>query len=216
MEINFKFINRLLMYAFGLLLLAIGSNLSIATNLGVSPINSIPYVISVITEIPLGIVVPIVHSSIVIIQAIILKKDFKIYYLLEVVFVMIFGSFIGLTGFITTFIIPQSIFAKIFLMIISLFFIALGVSFYVSTNILNMPIEAVAIALNEKYPNVHFHNFKMYIDCTFVAISIILSLVFNGHLIGIGIGTVVSAICVGKIIPYTNKISKPLINKICF
>ncbi len=216
MKFDSKMLTRISVYFFGLLLLAIGSNLSITTNLGVSPVNSVPYTISVLTSIELSLMVPIIHGLVVVVQGIVLGKEFKVYYLLEVLFVIVFGIFIGLTDSLTVYVVPVTIVSKIFVMMISLFLIALGVSFYVNANLLNMPVEAVALALSQKYSKIHFHNFKMFIDCVFVGIAIVLGFVFNNEMIGIGVGTVIAAIFVGRLIPYTNKIAIPVINKLNF
>ncbi len=210
MQFNKKSIFNLSLYIFGILLLSIGSNLSICSNLGVSPINSVPYVVSIITGIELGLLVPIVHSTIVILQALVLKKEFKVFYCFEVLFVIILGYFIKSTGFLVEFITPTSLFAQITVMVISIFFVALGVSFYVNANILNLPVEAFAIALSEKSEKTPFHSYKLYIDCTFVAISIILGFIYRDSIVGVGIGTIFAAIFVSKMIPFTNKLAKPV------
>ncbi len=210
MQQNKKTIFNLSLYVFGILLLSIGSNLSICSNLGVSPVNSIPYVLSIITGIELGLLVPLVHSVVVFFQALVLKKEFKLFYCFEIIFVIIFGFFIKSTGFLVLLITPTNLFSQVTIMIISIFFIALGVSFYVHANILNLPVEAFAIALNQKFKDTPFHTFKLFIDCSFVAIAIVLGLVYRDSIIGVGVGTIFSAIFVSRAIPYTNKIAKPI------
>lgn len=57
--INFKdtkLINRFLAYILGLFFLSLGVTFSINSQLGISPVNSLPYVISLITGQEMGIV----------------------------------------------------------------------------------------------------------------------------------------------------------------
>jgi uncharacterized membrane protein YczE len=39
---------------------------------------------------------------------------------------------------------------------------------------------------------------------------------FLGGLQGIREGTIISAIVIGKVIPYANKVTKPILQKFCF
>ena len=45
---------RILLYCVGLMFLAFGVAFSVNSNLGVSPVNSLPYVISLILKVDLG------------------------------------------------------------------------------------------------------------------------------------------------------------------
>ena len=61
METKFrKFILRIVVYIIGLFFLALGVAFSINSGLGVSPVNSLPYVISLITGVEIGTMVIIV------------------------------------------------------------------------------------------------------------------------------------------------------------
>lgn len=57
-----SFLIRLLIYILGLLILALGVAFSINSNLGVSPVSSLPYVISQITGIEMGKCVIFIYS----------------------------------------------------------------------------------------------------------------------------------------------------------
>ena len=49
-----KMLMRILLYCVGLMFLAFGVAFSVNSNLGVSPVNSLPYVISLILKVDLG------------------------------------------------------------------------------------------------------------------------------------------------------------------
>ncbi len=69
-----KYFWRLLFYVVGLLVMAFAVNFSINSDLGVSPISSLPYVVSLITKIDLGICVGTILSSYLFFQLLLLRK----------------------------------------------------------------------------------------------------------------------------------------------
>lgn len=78
--------HRILLMIFGIGILSLGVVLNTKTNLGVPPINSVPYVLSVLSEIELGNMMIIVYSLYVIVQMIIMKKrkDFKVKVIVQI------------------------------------------------------------------------------------------------------------------------------------
>uniref|UniRef100_UPI001EF6BD8D hypothetical protein n=1 Tax=Fusobacterium mortiferum TaxID=850 RepID=UPI001EF6BD8D len=58
--------------------MAIGVTFSVKSNLGVSPVNAIPYVVSVILGIDQGLCVSIIFCSYIILQFFILRKEFNL------------------------------------------------------------------------------------------------------------------------------------------
>ena len=73
---------RIIIYCIGLFIMAIGVTFSVKSNLGVSPVNAIPYVVSLISGLDQGLCVSVIFCSYIILQVFILKKDFKFHSLL--------------------------------------------------------------------------------------------------------------------------------------
>ncbi|WP_051196153.1 DUF6198 family protein [Clostridium cadaveris] len=119
-------------YCLGLLLLAFGVTFSIKSNLGVSPINSIPYVLSLITGLDQGVLTTSVFCIFILMQIIILRKDFKPINLLQIVFSSLFGYFVTFSNSIWTFEAPNSYIFRLGLLVISMCFVALGLMFYLA------------------------------------------------------------------------------------
>lgn len=206
MEMNI--IKRILLYCFGMLLLAFGVTFSIKSNLGVSPINSIPYVLSVITDINMGLLTTGVFCFYVFLQVILLGKQFKAVNLLQIVFSGIFGYFVAFSNSIWTFTTVENYFLRLSLLIVSIILIAMGLLFYLTANIVPQPAEGLSLAISEK-TNLEFSNIKIIFDCTVVILAIIIS--FSGTLSVIGIreGTVIAAIAVGKVLNILTKKFRP-------
>ena len=68
---------RLILYVAGGIILAFGITLNTKTLLGVSPIISVPYAISVIGDFPLGVVTFIFYAFCIFMQFALLQKQFE-------------------------------------------------------------------------------------------------------------------------------------------
>ena len=100
---------------------------------------------------------------------------------------------------------------------ISIVFIAVGVSLYVDAKLVNMPMEGMVAAINEKLlPKKTFADVKVIMDTSVVIIGIILSFVFLGKIEGIREGTIICALVVGKLMKPMQKRLIPKIEKLCF
>lgn len=67
--------------------------MSVKSNLGVSPVSSIPYTITCITGLEMGKATILFHIVLVALQILILRKAFKIKNLLQVVVGVVFGYY---------------------------------------------------------------------------------------------------------------------------
>lgn len=114
------------MYILGLFLIALGSVLAIKSNLGVSPISSLPFSLTKVSSISLGAASTILFTFYVVVQIIILRKDFKIIQLLQVAFAILFGQLVNFFNTIININI-DSYFIIIALFIMSIFVTAIGV-----------------------------------------------------------------------------------------
>lgn len=205
-----KIIKRVMIYCLGMLFLAFGVSFSVKSQLGVSPVNSIPYMISHITGIDQGLITTCVFSFYVVIQIIILRKDYKLINLFQIVFTSVFGLFITFSNHIVFFNPPDNYFARLILLFISIVVIAIGLMFYLTAEIMPMPAEGIMLAISSKTDK-EFSKIKVIFDCTVVGISILLSLVFLNEVTGIREGTIIAAILIGKVLQVISKRFKPKI-----
>ena len=211
-----KWIARVIIYMIGLLILAFGVAFSVNSNLGVSPVNSLPYVISLIVEKKLGTCVTVVFISYILLQILILRKDFQWFNLAQILCSTLFGKFVDFAKMVVgDFAIPTYA-GRLTMLAISIVLIAIGISMYMGVKLINMPMEGLTAAIASKLSNAKFHNVKVAVDCVAVGTGIILSFVFLGGLFGIREGTIISAMAIGKVIPYVNKVTLPMIQKFCF
>lgn len=80
-----RILKKVIIYCLGLFFLAVGVTFSIKSRLGISPVNSIPYIISLITGIEQGHVIIVIFSIFILIQIILLRRNFKARNLLQII-----------------------------------------------------------------------------------------------------------------------------------
>ena len=85
---------RLLFLLSGLVLLAFGVVLAIRSNLGTSPISSVPYVYSFIVPLSVGTLTIMMHILMIVLQMIILGSQFQWHQWLQLPVGMVFGFLI--------------------------------------------------------------------------------------------------------------------------
>ena len=74
---------RLVLYLIGLFIMTLGISMSVKSNLGVSPVSSIPYTITCITGLEMGKATILFHIVLVALQFVILRGAFQIKSLLR-------------------------------------------------------------------------------------------------------------------------------------
>lgn len=211
----FQWVIRILIYILGLFCLAMGVAISANSNLGISPVNSLPYVVSAILPPDPGTCVVIVFCLYILLQVLILRRDFTPIQLTQILFSTIFGSFVNLTkALVGDFALPTYA-GQLVMLAVSILFIAVGVVLYVEVDLVPMPMEGLSLALSRK-TGVPFHNMKIIIDCLVVVLGVVLSLLFLGKLVYIREGTVITALATGKVMALVKRWLSPAIQRVCF
>ena len=209
-----KLLARLAIYCLGLLILAFGIALAVNSNLGVSPVSSLPYVVSQIAGISLGTCTILVYIGYILLQMLISRK-FQPALLLQLVFSTIFGWFVdGAKYVLGDFCLP-GYFGQLVMLAASILLIGFSLVLYIDVQLAPMPAEGLVGCLSEKLGK-PFSSMKTLVDCSSVLLGAVLSLVFLHRLTGIREGTVLTALLVGKMMGLLRKPIAPLIRKICF
>lgn len=213
-EINIKnFTIRVSIYLFGLFISSFGVAFAINGRLGISPVNSLPYIVSSILEMYMGIVVTFILSFYLLLQIIILRKEFKLIQLTQLIVSFIFGYFVDFARFVVgNFAIP-TYGGQLVMTIISILLIGTGITLFMSAKLVNLPAEGLVAAISQKY-GFPMHKVMITMHSTVVFVGIILSLIFLNEVIGVREGTVLSAFFIGKTVQYVRLVVKPLLLKI--
>ena len=193
-------VRRIVIYCLGFFLIAIGISISAKSSLGVSPVNSVPYTVSLLTGFEQGLCTTAFFLVLILVQFLISPKDFSPFSFLQIICSFVFGWFVTFANFCTSFILtPESYIIKMIYIIISLFFVAVGVFLYVNSDFLPLPSEGVMLTFSKR-TKVPFHICKIGFDCSVVVIAALISLIARGELLGVREGTIIAAVFVGIII----------------
>lgn len=206
---------RMGIYILGLMVLAFAIALSVNCNLGVSPVSSLPYVVSQILGISLGNCSILVYAVYIGIQMILGGKKFQPALLLQLVFVTVFGYFTDTAKYLLgDFMLPGYL-GQLVMLAVSIGLLSLSIVLYVDVKIVPMPAEGLVACISEKFGK-PFSTVKMCFDCTSVAVGLTLCLLFLGKVVGIREGTVITAVLVGKLTGLIRKLISPWLQRVCF
>ena len=201
-----NFVQRFLRYILGFMIMTLGIAISVKSNLGVSPVSSIPYTLTCVIGLEMGKATILFHTVLVLAQFLLLRKEFKMVNLFQIPAGVLFGYLTTFGNWLMSFVaIPDSMVIRIAMILVSTFLIAVGLFFYVPANIMPLAAEGLILAISEKF-GFEFSNVKVCFDVTVVSISFIICLVALHSLGSVGIGTAVSALLVGVELKWIKKI----------
>lgn len=196
---------RIPMYFIGLFIMTIGVALSVKSNLGVSPVSSIPYTITCVWGIEMGKATILFHIVLVFLQILLLRKNFKKSQFLQVLVGIIFGNFTTFCNYMVSFLpSPENIGIRVFMLLLSTVVIAFGIFLYLPADLIPLAGEGCMQAVSS-VTHVEFSKVKICFDCTMVVVSAITCIVFLHNLGSVGVGTIVAAILVGVIVGIINR-----------
>lgn len=226
---------RIFVYIIGLLILAMGLTLNTKAGLGVSPIISISYAVSEISGHNFGNTTLALYVLFVVIEMILHgirikrqsqkendvlkhaeKIDAKLIFLmdfLQIPLSIVFTRFLNVFSTVVPDIQPDGKNAAALfitrLLVLALALILTGIGAALSLNMRIVPnpgdgiVQAIADCIHK---SVGFT--KNCVDVSCVTITVIISVICSGKLHGIGIGTIIAMIAVGRIIAVFNHFTK--------
>ncbi len=195
-----KMLKRITIYLIGLFILSLGVAASVKSGLGVTSVNSIPYALSLVFHANMGVFTAGLYILFVLIQLMLLRRDFKVRYLLGIPVSVLFGAMVDLSNRIFYALPdPASYPIRLLLLCCSILGVALGVFLYCSADLSPLPGDGVILAVAGK-SGMQFHNVKILFDCTLVIISGVISLIFLRSLVSVREGTVISSLLIGVVV----------------
>lgn len=226
---------RALIYIIGLLILAMGLTLNTKAGLGVSPIISIAYAASQMTGQNFGNTTLILYTGFVLMEMllharrvrrqkktenVVLKHaekiDAKLIFLmdfLQIPLSIVFTRFLNVFSAVIPDIQTEGKNAaavlgiRLAVLALALLFTGIGAALSLNMRIVPNPGDGIVQAIaDECHKSVGF--IKNCVDVTCVITTVVSSLAFSGKLYGVGIGTVIAMIAVGRIIATFNHFTR--------
>lgn len=231
-------------YLFGFVFIAVGINFSKMSSLGISPVSSIPYACENIWGFTLGTTTNIIYAILIVLQLVflllsLLKKRKKtgktdksdiipfIKAVLGFAVTYLFAFIINLTGInekafghlLLNFPRPENYFMRLLYTVAAVILIAIGVFMYLRPHWIPLPAEGLAGALAGFFGK-SFGDCKTVVDCSMIAIALILQLIFLGGFssfsseqVVVREGTIIAAVAVGQIVKPLTKLWGAKIDK---
>lgn len=191
-------LKRYIVFLIGLFINSLGVSLITKADLGTSPISSIPYVLSLNFPFTLGQFTIAFSLLLILIQLVILRRNFKAEHLLQIPISILFGYFIDLTMVMLFFVNPQSYFLSVVYLLIGCVILGFGVYTEVLANVAMLPGESFVRAVSSTWKT-EFGSTKVAFDVSLTVIAAVLSLIFAHRLDGVREGTIIAALLVGFI-----------------
>lgn len=195
-----RLVKKLIVYILGLLVLAIGIAFSVKSNLGVSPVTSVPFVLGRIFGISLGTATVFIYILNMAIQAIVLRREYRPIDLLQIVISFLFGFFTDAALYLIAFLpVTDNYVVRLVYLAAGISCVAFGVMLYWTTALLSLPTDGTVQAIARK-GKFKLHRVKMVYDSVSTVLALILSLTVLHGLQGIGLGTIAASFGVGKML----------------
>lgn len=201
-----KIFLRVLFYFIGIVVLTIGIVLNTKSNLGVSPIISVPFAIANILNLNLAMITFIIYILFVVIQFILKGKNREYIDLLQIPFSILFSVLMDI--FANLFVLNYNVLWKNLLVLFSAIIITgIGAAIIVNMKLVPNPADGLAQAIAKKLKRDMGFG-KNVLDISCVSISILICVITRNKIVAVGLGTLIAMIGVGRVIALFNKIFK--------
>ena len=193
-----ELIKRYIFLLAGLFVNGLGVSFITKAGLGTSPITSIPYTLSLGFTPTVGMFTLVFNIFLVILQVILLRRNFQLQSLLQLPIIALFSFFIDLTMSLLGFMQPETYAMKVVSLIVGCLILGFGVFMEMVANVAMLPGEATVRAVSDVF-STDFGKTKIAFDSSMTVIAAIVSFIMFKHLDGVREGTIVAAILVGFI-----------------
>lgn len=198
LSVSFRFI----LYFAGIVILALGITLNTKTFLGVSPIISMPYTISVLSGGALGVLTFLFYIAFIFLQFVLLRRDFELTRLLQIFMSFVSSAFIQLFDYLLP--TPENIIVRFIVLAVAIILTGIGAALSVAMKFAPNPADGLADVIGRKLGK-DFGFGKNLFDLLSLMFSASVGLIFGKRIIGIGIGTVFAMIFTGRVIALLQK-----------
>ena len=199
MKHRFSKRKRFILFLIGIVLAGLGVALSTRPGLGTSPISSLPYVVTFITPLTLGMTTVGINLFFMLLQILILRRRFEWTRLGQLPTLFAFGFFIDFGMWVSSFYIPENYALRLVEELLGCLLLATGSAFQLIANVSYMPGDGFVRTVSDEY-KIPFGTAKVCFDVSIVVLAVILSLCCFRNISGIREGTVLAAILVGFLI----------------
>ena len=202
---------RYLFFLAGLFINSFGVSFITKAALGTSPISSVPYTLSLGFSPTLGMFTLYMSIVLILIQMILLRKDFPRQYLLQIPVSFLFSWFIDMTMELLGFLSPAAYPAKVICLLLGCAILGFGVFMEMAAGVVMLPGECFVNAISRTF-HTDFGRTKVAFDTSITVAAAIIGIVLYRELAGVREVTIVAAVLVGMIARRLNCTIGPRVN----
>lgn len=182
-----------------------GVAFSTKAGLGTSPVASLPYSVSLVSDLlSFGGWLNVLSVIQITVQVILLRKKCKpLEIVVQTVLAFVYGYLTNLSCFIISGIEVNNYFEQLLYMFIGCIVLAFGIWLQFKGKVAILPGEAMNRAISE-VTGKKYENIKILFDIIYIILSAVICLVFFGKPEGVREGSIIAAIAVGSIIKLYN------------
>ncbi|KFI83181.1 MULTISPECIES: YitT family protein [Bifidobacterium] len=173
------------------------------SGLGVGAISSVSYVLAAASGLSFGTLTFVVNALFIVGEIALLRRDFHPIQVLQLPTNMVFSAMIDVSSAALDILPADTWPARIAAFAAGCVLLALGVAIEVAPNVILIPGEGIERAINV-VSGKPFGTCKATFETALALSAIALSLLLLGRIEGVGVGTVISAVCVGRIVNVLN------------
>lgn len=198
-----ELLRRYLVFGISLLVIAFGISIITRSDLGTSPITSVPYVASLNTPLSLGSYFFLFTIILICLQMLLLGKkgimERKMELLMQFPVAFVLSVFTDLTMWITASYVPQLYYVKIISLVIGCMILAFGICLEVIADVTMISAEYTIQFATLRFKK-EFGNIKICFDVSLVLIAALCSWLLSGRIEGVREGTIIAALITGPFV----------------
>ncbi len=195
-----KIFYRISIYIVGLAVLSLGSVLNTKTGYGVAPINSVPYALSQLTGISLGGMTTLVFMTYIVIQMIMMGRRIRKTVLLQLPISILFGQFTNIFNQSIN-LNPSQHWVRLALLATAILITSVGVILVLAMSFEPLAPDGLTKEIGYRIKR-DFGVAKNLMDVLSISAAVGIALILTGETIGVGVGTIISTIFIGRCITW--------------
>lgn len=196
---------RIPVFILSILTTAFGIDLITAASLGTSPISSVPLVLSFYLPLTFGQMTFALNMLFIVLQFLLLRRDFRPFQFLQVGINFIFSYALDLYTPLLAGLQGSPWPLAVGLLVLGCAILGFGICIETASHVLMVPGDGIvrALSMAGKW---RMGTTKVAFDTTMVTLAVIASFFYGGlgTLTGLGVGTIVSAMLVGRFVNFFN------------
>jgi uncharacterized membrane protein YczE len=207
------FIKRIVFVGVCIVIAATGVAFSLKAAVGIGAWDALSQSTSLVIGIKVGTFSMILNISCVLVQLLVLRKDFKPIYFLQIGMAILLGMVVNIVFYdVLASVVFTSYAIRMLVYVVSLFIIISAVSLIMSIDFLSLPLEAACQAVAIK-TTISFAKLRQGIDFISIVLAIILSLAFSNP-IPVREGTIIGMLIFGPMLGVFIPMFKPFVRRL--